>query len=1161
MSGSNQSTPYSSFGAPLDLGTSGEIIDLSGGDYVPAASVKAIIVVAVGNVICRPLNANADITITGAPVGFVLPWYCSKIESSGTTATLATVTDAGAVDPPVWTEPPYVEPGEVRVGVSLILNTGTYEGGAINGIEWLLDGVPIAGANTGTYTPIAGDVDGYLSVWVELAGEGGAASLVTAPVGPVLPDEVPEPVHVLVANATQNSGATSTTSRLTFSYTVPLGQKQKLVVFATTANGNNDQQSFTAATFGGEAMTLLMGNTPNSSGTRWVTGAIYVLDNPPTGTANIEIDRAASTSTRWNIHAVTLQNCAEELVDIASYWNATGATSYDFAPPAEAGVAGQRALVCAISMTESANPTYALTGGYSTLGSAVAPGGAGIVSIVGTCEVDEAGPVPAGLGVGASPGRNVLMFQLIAAPEAGEGELGTYYVANEGDDSNSGLTFEQAWKSLDKLSAITFGPGSQIVLEDGQYHRFSVRPSYGTHALLLNSNGDAENPVVVRTRNGGRAYIAGDEIKTGWLAASSNETNNVATALDAEKITLGDFSTYHQLSFPCLGDFMLQPASWCAGGYPSSIYDWDLQTPGTDSFTFVDGANVQIGTGNPPPTDFESGRTVQCKAVAEGGRYRWTVRITDPAITEHYGAISPVGAILYLKSYNVQTQIWPITAYDQGGSWIETEYLGDSNWGPHNFRFFWAILCHPYDLRRRGQFARIGTDLFAAWPVGGGTVKSVAATDRVMRLIGEHCHMRDIEVCRAASDSGGSGTESVFEVNGSGHELTDVGVTQAINPSRPPAFGVMLSTGLTNTNFIRPYTRQVRHHSGLRFGYASDLSIVEPDLQELGRTGIYLGGSSHNISVTDLIIPQHSPVHGNGISSYMQSRDLRVDGALIADADNCWTAQIKPGPNHPSPPGKANLLEHFVFGGMRSIAPSPAASSALYLLRIDQGDRDCIYRDGLGWFSGSATMTINWEQNEGWDNAGARVERAALQSLVFGRVAAGADVTIQDVRVNTSVYGGTGTGGAQPWDSWGGATLNNAAINATAEPYPISDAAWAVLTADGGVKRIGPAKLGWTIPEYGGPITITNLLLVAPIIREGWQPYRTVGFVAGAMPLSSLSLLAGAGDSDDFELDRGYLVTKHALALGSYSVTVRETNASAVNGPTRDTVLTIEVVP
>lgn len=79
--------------SPFTFGRGGEAINLAGGDYTPGDDVKAIVVVATGDVVCRPLRAGADITITAAPVGFILPWHCVKIEQTGTTATLATVTD------------------------------------------------------------------------------------------------------------------------------------------------------------------------------------------------------------------------------------------------------------------------------------------------------------------------------------------------------------------------------------------------------------------------------------------------------------------------------------------------------------------------------------------------------------------------------------------------------------------------------------------------------------------------------------------------------------------------------------------------------------------------------------------------------------------------------------------------------------------------------------------------------------------------------------------------------------------------------------------------------------------------------------------------------------------------------------------------------------
>ena len=78
-------------GASSQFGIDGATISLASTDYTVPVTVKAIVVCATGNVVCRPVNAGADITLTGLPAGYILPWHCLKIIKVGTTATLATV--------------------------------------------------------------------------------------------------------------------------------------------------------------------------------------------------------------------------------------------------------------------------------------------------------------------------------------------------------------------------------------------------------------------------------------------------------------------------------------------------------------------------------------------------------------------------------------------------------------------------------------------------------------------------------------------------------------------------------------------------------------------------------------------------------------------------------------------------------------------------------------------------------------------------------------------------------------------------------------------------------------------------------------------------------------------------------------------------------------
>jgi hypothetical protein len=72
------------------FGFGGAPISLAGGNYTVPDTVKGIVVVSSGNVVCTPVDGS-DITITSAPTGFILPWHCVTIKQSGTTATLATI--------------------------------------------------------------------------------------------------------------------------------------------------------------------------------------------------------------------------------------------------------------------------------------------------------------------------------------------------------------------------------------------------------------------------------------------------------------------------------------------------------------------------------------------------------------------------------------------------------------------------------------------------------------------------------------------------------------------------------------------------------------------------------------------------------------------------------------------------------------------------------------------------------------------------------------------------------------------------------------------------------------------------------------------------------------------------------------------------------------
>ena len=75
-----------------------------------------------------------------------------------------------------------------------------------------------------------------------------------------------------------------------------------------------------------------------------------------------------------------------------------------------------------------------------------------------------------------------------------------YYVSAEGHDENSGLAFDQAWKSLSPIGRLKLGPGDRILLEGGQ--RFVGSLSFDQEDV-----GTESEPITVTSYKGGRATI------------------------------------------------------------------------------------------------------------------------------------------------------------------------------------------------------------------------------------------------------------------------------------------------------------------------------------------------------------------------------------------------------------------------------------------------------------------------------------------------------------------------------------------------------------------------------------------------------------------------------------------------------------------------------
>jgi len=80
----------------------------------------------------------------------------------------------------------------------------------------------------------------------------------------------------------------------------------------------------------------------------------------------------------------------------------------------------------------------------------------------------------------------------------------TYYVSSEGNDQNSGLTFDQAWRTIDRVNAHVFSAGDSLLFRAGDEYS-------GKIILDSDDSGTLENRVVISSYGSGKATINGED--------------------------------------------------------------------------------------------------------------------------------------------------------------------------------------------------------------------------------------------------------------------------------------------------------------------------------------------------------------------------------------------------------------------------------------------------------------------------------------------------------------------------------------------------------------------------------------------------------------------------------------------------------------------------
>lgn len=90
--------------------------------------------------------------------------------------------------------------------------------------------------------------------------------------------------------------------------------------------------------------------------------------------------------------------------------------------------------------------------------------------------------------------------------ETAVAENNVYYVSSDGNDENSGMSAEEAFKTLDQINKLELQPGDQVLLERGSVFEdqyIHVKGS-GTEEkpIIISSYGDESKPLPLINTNG-----------------------------------------------------------------------------------------------------------------------------------------------------------------------------------------------------------------------------------------------------------------------------------------------------------------------------------------------------------------------------------------------------------------------------------------------------------------------------------------------------------------------------------------------------------------------------------------------------------------------------------------------------------------------------------
>lgn len=147
----------------------------------------------------------------------------------------------------------------------------------------------------------------------------------------------------------------------------------------------------------------------------------------------------------------------------------------------------------------------------------------------------------------------------------------TYYVSTTGDDSNSGLTPNDAWRTIDKVNATSIRPGDAVLFEGGKSFEGNLRfdsndGNGGANAVTVSSYGSGRATILAGNGNGIDVYnTAGFKISNLIVAGNAStgvKNSGIQFYTDLDGDIKFDFAEIKNVEVYGFRDFGIVFGSW-----------------------------------------------------------------------------------------------------------------------------------------------------------------------------------------------------------------------------------------------------------------------------------------------------------------------------------------------------------------------------------------------------------------------------------------------------------------------------------------------------------------------------------------------------------------------------------------------------------------------